>query len=71
MTDKLMNETLRTGIEQLDAGNTKAAIATLKGYCQAHQNDPDSWFYYGDALAEDGRIDEAIERYREGLKLAP
>ena len=48
MSDKLMDETLRTGIEQLDAGNTKAAIATLKDYCQTHQDDADSWFYFGD-----------------------
>ena len=63
MTDKLLNETLRSGIEQLDAGNTQAAIATLKDYCQAHQDDPDSWFYLGDALAEDGRTAETCNVY--------
>ena len=71
MTDKILDEKLRTGIEQLDAGNTKEAITTLKEYCQNHQDDADSWFYLGDALAEDGQIAEAIERYRAGLKLAP
>ena len=71
MTDTILNETIKSGLDLLDKGTTKEAIKILEGYWNDNRNVPDSWFYLGDALAEDGRIEEAISRYQEGLKLAP
>jgi Flp pilus assembly protein TadD len=71
MVDTLLNETIKQGIDLLDKGNTKEAVKILEGYWKDNKNVPDSWFYLGDALAEDGQLSDAIDRYREGLKLAP
>ena len=71
MTDAMLNETIKNGIDLLDKGKIKEAIKVLEGYWNDNRTSPESWFYLGDALAEDGRLDDAIARYREGLKLAP
>src|SRR5665647_3659805 len=71
MDNSELNATLQKGLKLLDAGKTKESLAILEGYWLDHKNQPESWFYLGDALAEDGRLGDAIARYREGLKLAP
>jgi len=65
------NDILIQGINLLEAGDACAARELFEAYTKAHPEDPDGFFYLGDALAEDGLIDEALTSYREGLKLCP
>ena len=71
MSDTELNAAVQKGLDLLDQGEAKQAITILEAYWDGNKNQPDSWFYLGDALAEDGRLDDAIARYREGLKLSP
>ncbi|MFH1026662.1 MAG: tetratricopeptide repeat protein, partial [Pseudomonadota bacterium] len=71
MSDTVINPDIKKGLDLLDSGKIKEAIVILLGYWNDHKGEPDSWFYLGDALAENGQLGDAIERYREGLKLAP
>src|ERR1039457_3262907 len=71
MSEQKLNETLLQGINLLEAGDVRAALSLLEKYSKEHQDDPDGYFYLGDALAEDGCIDDAIVSYRAGLKLVP
>ena len=71
MSDTILDATVQKGLDLLDQGEVKQAISVLEGYWAGNRSQPESWFYLGDALAEDGRLDDAIARYREGLKLSP
>jgi len=59
------------GINLLEEGDARAARELFETYTKEHPDDPDGFFHLGDALAEDGLVDEAIISYREGLKLSP
>ena len=59
------------GINLLESGDARGARTVLEEYTSNHRDNPDGFFYLGDALAEDGHIDKAIVAYREGLAIAP
>ncbi|MFA6822566.1 MAG: tetratricopeptide repeat protein, partial [Geobacter sp.] len=71
MSSDTLDPVLTTAIDQLEADNPAAALEILVGYQTDHPDDPAGYFYQGDALAELGRLDEAIAAYRKGLTLAP
>jgi Flp pilus assembly protein TadD len=63
---------LRFGIgsEHLKAGNAAAAIEHLQRAVALDPNYSAAWKQLGKALAADGREDEALDAWREGIAVA-
>jgi len=66
-----MSESLQQGREAMDIGEFVQAEKAFRAHLKAHPESGDGHFWLAEALAEQGRADEAITCYRDGLKNAP
>ena len=65
MTEKALHELLKSGCDHMENGNPEAAEKAFSSYCALFPDDPDGKFCCGDALSEQGKIEEAISAYKE------
>ena len=52
-------------------GNDAAALAEFEAAVRADGNDPEAWYHLGLARKSQGKITEAIEAFRQPLRLKP
>ena len=51
--------------------NYQKALSLLNQYLQTHANSADAWFYAGICYAKSGRHQEAIQAFKEAIRLKP
>jgi len=66
-----MSEALQQGREAMDIGEFVQAEIEFRSHLEAQPDNADGHFWLAEALAEQGRSDEAIACYLNGLKFAP
>jgi len=57
-------------LEQLNAGERDAGIASLRRYLELTDDEGNAWGRLGSALREAGRDDEAREAFERGIEAA-